>query len=122
MRVLLALIGTAAILTNLLPLASYSGEPSLTVGAGARSCAQFSQDYATSPDIMETLYFTWAQGYLTGFARASSAETNLKPSSRDDKWQMAFVREYWGAHPLSPYSEAVAALNLGLIKFHLGVK
>ena len=122
MRVPLALISTAAIMANLLPSASYSGEPSLTVGAGARSCAQFAQDYAASPDIMENLYFTWAQGYLTGFARASRSETKLKPSSRDEKWQKSFVREYCGTHPLSPYSEAVAALNLDLIKFHLGVE
>ncbi len=104
-------------------LAEESREPALKVGAGSRSCAQFARDYTASPEIMEGLYFTWAQGYLTGFSFASGGvdqSVDLMPPSRGESWQKSFIREYCQSHPLSPYSEAVAALNLELIRFHHG--
>lgn len=94
-------------------------EPALTVGAGARTCAQFARDYTADPELIETLYFTWAQGYLSGFARASGTKLDLMPSARGETWQKSYVREYCAKNPLSPFSEAAASLNLELIKFHV---
>ncbi len=101
--------------------AAQDQEPTLTAGAGARSCAQFSVDCETAPELMEELYFTWTQGYLTGFARASAAarsgrHANLTPPGRSVDWQKSYVREYCGSHPLSPYSEAAASLTLEILK------
>lgn len=94
---------------------------SLTVGAGAVTCGKFAQYYAEAPEIIETVYFTWAQGYVTGFARSLGAmgakDLDLRPPGFGEKEQKHFVREYCTNRPLADYSEAAAALLQEIIKF-----
>jgi hypothetical protein len=35
-------------------------------GDGMDSCAVFAQEYAANPDAAENVYFTWAQGFMSG--------------------------------------------------------
>ena len=35
------------------------------MGAGITSCAMFAQEYGKDPDLVERLYFSWAQGYMS---------------------------------------------------------
>ena len=112
----LVLLAAVAALTIRQP-AAYADDPALKVGAGARSCAQFKRDYAAAPELMEGLYFSWAQGYLTGFSMGStSGNPWVHLRAHDDKWQQEFLREYCQKKPLSPFSEATVALMLELSK------
>ena len=92
---------------------------SVKVGVGVRSCAQFAEDYRSTPELMEVIYFSWAQGYLTGINIVTSTEDdqalNLFPPGFGEKAQKEFVREYCAMHPLAPYSEAVAFLRFEVI-------
>jgi hypothetical protein len=102
-------------------VAADADEAALQVGAGTRSCAQFERDYSENPEFFELVYFSWAQGYLSGFWIAASSKNpdpthDLMPQGRGESWQRSFIREYCQEHPLSPYSEAVATLNLELAK------
>jgi len=40
-------------------------------GAGSQSCAQFAKAYSANPTFAENAYFTWAQGFMTGFNLAA---------------------------------------------------
>ena len=85
-------------------------------GAGASTCAQFAQAYATSPDGAEPLYFTWAQGFMSGLN--TSAIARKTPSkdlaSEPVAEQEAAIRDYCDKHPLQEYWEAAFALYLSL--------
>lgn len=95
-------------------------EPVYKWGLGVRSCTQFAQDYKSNPELWETLYYVWAEGYMTGFEMARSSflkeDTDLNPYNRDEKWRRESLRYYCSDHPLAPYSEAVANLVLELMQ------
>jgi hypothetical protein len=38
---------------------------SLEAGAGTTTCGQFASNYARDPELMESIYFAWAQGFMT---------------------------------------------------------
>ena len=109
----LCLIGAAAIA---LVCASISAarEPTLKWGLGVRSCAKFAQDFKENPESWETIYYVWAEGYLTGFNVALGVlrgqSVDLNPHERSEQWRRESIREYCASHPLAPYSEAVINL------------
>ena len=35
-------------------------------GLGMHSCSEFARSYAANPSVTEDLYFTWAQGFMSG--------------------------------------------------------
>ncbi len=77
-------------------------------GHGLATCAQFAEDYKVSPELNETMYFTWAQGFMSGLNVASIREHG---TYRDvagvsiDALKSSF-RSYCDQHPLSLYEEA----------------
>ena len=38
-----------------------------TYGTGVGSCGKFAADYRQNPDQVDNLFFTWAQGFMSGF-------------------------------------------------------
>jgi hypothetical protein len=94
-------------------------ELTLKWGLGTRSCAKFAADFKADPETWETLYYVWAEGYLTGFNLAQAAHgqaSDLNPFGRNEKWRRESIREYCDQHPLAPYSQAVANLLLELLQ------
>jgi hypothetical protein len=80
-------------------------------GAGSFSCAEFTKAYRQYPDDMGGLYFSWAQGFMTGLNVAFlSPWTPLDFSRWSVKRQQMYIREYCDAHPLKLYMEAVLTL------------
>ena len=76
---------------------------------GTSECPQFLQHVRENPDILETTYFTWAQGVLSGWNMRAMADKrdvlNLALMAPDQ--QQAHVREYCEKHPDSAYFVAV---------------
>ncbi len=116
----LSLISSTAVL-----FAATTGhaDPTLKVGAGVRSCAQFRRDYQANPELVEALYFTWAQGYLSGaslFSSDGEPTVDLLPEGHTEQSQREYLREFCQKKPLSPFSEGVATLFLELLKLSQG--
>jgi hypothetical protein len=77
-------------------------------GFGASSCSEFAQAYREDPTTVEGLYFTWAQGYMSGANVAGRVLRDLAGRSLEN--QEAHIRSYCDNHPLSSYAEAVLSL------------
>lgn len=44
----------------------------LFAGAGIASCATFAEQYRSSPQVVELVYFAWAQGFMAGPSKSFS--------------------------------------------------
>jgi hypothetical protein len=100
-----------AILASLItavPLCPALGEAQ-NFGHGLATCAQFAEDYKASPQLNETLYFTWAQGFMSGLNVASIREhaTFRDVSGASIDSLKSSFRTYCDQHPLRLYEEAV---------------
>jgi hypothetical protein len=87
-------------------------EPIELAGVGLKTCGQFAQDYRNNPDIAEALYFTWAQGFLSGvnmLAKGKGSVTRDLASISVEE-QKSWMRHYCNEHPLERYY--TGALNL----------
>jgi hypothetical protein len=76
-------------------------------GAGTYTCAEFTQQYKESPQFVETLYFSWAQGFMTGQNLGAKIKRDL---GGDIEIQKGFLRTYCAANPHKSYGEAVVDL------------
>jgi hypothetical protein len=107
-----------ALLAMLLTQAAVAScrEKASGMGIGQESCAQFGKDYQESPEHWETLYFYWAQGYMSALNTALIIRYGIEHDTSTDlgKWsagtQEEFVRSYCDQHPLTEYRDAVDAL------------
>ena len=81
----------------------------LFAGAGITSCATFAEQYRSSPQVVELVYFTWAQGFMAGMSatdvKATGRARDLSSMTTDE--QKGYLRSYCDAHPLSEYMYAV---------------
>lgn len=95
-----------------MPACSQQAKNFAGTGAGALSCAQFGQFYKESPDYVETLYFTWAQGMMSGLNYALAAR--IMPMSNLASWdnarQTQHIRAYCSESPLAFYTQAAIDL------------
>jgi hypothetical protein len=109
MKSFLALSFVLATITS--DLGAEKGE---AYGLGTRTCAQFAQEYGNSknPEMIESFYFTWAQGFMSGlnliFVANNHAFYDLGNSSMAD--QKSRLRAYCSQHPLSAFFDAVMGL------------
>jgi hypothetical protein len=101
-----------AVFFILTPQWSFSKDATLISGLGAGTCAQFAQDYRKTPDAAETIYFNWAQGFMTGrnTALAMAKQTTHDLNSIRIIDQKASIRSYCDAHPLNFFFIAVLDL------------
>lgn len=91
----------------------------LISGAGTYTCGEFAKDYSQNPKMVENLFFTWAQGFMTGLNLESS--TNgiegikvYRDLGQHIENQKEKVRAYCNDHPLVPYPSAVMDLYSSL--------
>jgi hypothetical protein len=90
-----------------------------SMGAGTKSCAVFVRTYKDKPKTAEMIYFSWAQGYMSGVNVAAgiknrdvrSANLNAIPVTA----QQRYIRDFCARNPLKDYRDAVDAL-LGEIR------
>jgi hypothetical protein len=80
-------------------------------GVGTYTCAEALRDSRRDHNV-ELLYFSWAQGWMTGWnlaqmnANQRSANLNARPLAD----QRAFIATYCGLHPEGLYMDAVHQL------------
>jgi hypothetical protein len=83
-------------------------------GVGMHSCAEFAKLYASNPSMAEDIYFTWAQGFMSGLNMASAVQNgvdrNLGGTSADMSAQKVRIRSFCDSHPLAQYGLAVIDL------------
>jgi len=88
----------------------------LFAGAGITSCATFAEQYRSSPQVVELVYFAWAQGFMAGMnatdVKATGRARDL--SSMTTNEQKDYLRSYCDAHPLSEYMYAAWDLYMKL--------
>ena len=83
------------------------------IGAGVSSCADFGQDFKSAPNEMGSLYFTWAQGFMSGLNTrhlGTLDATDLNSKSFSLSSQQHFIERYCDQHPLADFVDAVMAL------------
>ena len=84
------------------------------MGAGTRSCAVFARTYKDKPKTADMIYFSWAQGYMSGVIRAARADNKASRPANLNAMSIAaqqkFIREFCDRNPLKDYRAAVDAL------------
>ena len=97
-----------------------SGGEMAGMGAGTLTCAKFAQIFAGSPDSAEFEFYSWAQGFMSGWnianVRAGQPMHDLNATSQTS--QETYLRQYCDQHPLRGYVEGVMALFGSLPNTH----
>jgi len=87
-------------------------EQGAMTGVGMTSCAEFAQKYRDDPNFAHTLYFVWAQGFMSGLNLMQLA---LKGPMHDlNGWpfsqQQLHIRTFCDQRPLSTVAQAVRSV------------
>jgi hypothetical protein len=85
-------------------------------GVGGTSCAKFAELYRGQPEFTNTVYASWAQGFMSGWNFSTMAEhkTHRELGAQSAETQMAYIRNYCDSHPLAPFLKAVLDFYLTL--------
>ena len=81
------------------------------VGPGATPCQRFNADIATNPASRRD-YLAWAQGYMTGLNKSSTAPKNLRGWRLEQQRQ--HIRAFCDKRPLAMIGDAVDDLFTNL--------
>ena len=81
------------------------------MGMGTNSCSKFAEVYRESPARWEILFFSWAQGFMSGlnFERIELGQYR-DMSAMPTGAQKNVIRVYCDRHPLGNYMDAVIDL------------
>jgi hypothetical protein len=73
------------------------------MGAGMQSCGSFAETYRQSPTMAETLFFSWAQGFMsaTNIYRIVAGNNAKNLNAISVEAQQARIRTYCDVHPLA---------------------
>jgi hypothetical protein len=95
---------------------SARADNTMFAGAGISSCATFAEQYRGSREVVELVYFSWAQGFMSGLNASDVKATGRARdiSSMTTTEQKAYLRSYCDAHPLSEYMYGVWDLYMKL--------
>ena len=86
-------------------------ENHVVIGAGGKTCAEFAKAYQQEPEIVEALFLTWAQGFLSGVSVMSpTAMDSDDARSLTVQEQRSFIRNYCNQHPLETFQSATISL------------
>ena len=89
-----------------MPAAAYTVQ-----GLGAATCAEFGKQYRVEPSGVETAYFGWAQGYMSGLnMMAQSQNLPARELSLDLPAQQQTIRQFCADNPLRNYMDAATHL------------
>ena len=80
------------------------------MGPGSVSCGKFAADYRQNPDQVDNLFFTWAQGFMSGFNVTETTGTYRDMTAVPIDAQKKFILNYCDQHPSLEYAKAVMEL------------
>ena len=100
-------------------LTSVAGHAASAEGVGVEPCVKVTDDYQEDPSS-ESLYFAWAEGFMSGanIARRDDDEKAFHSMSFDE--QRAYLRAYCAQNPFEKYVAAVGHLYRDLHTNHDG--
>jgi hypothetical protein len=106
-RVLASLLAVAAVLGP----ARAAGDGDIA-GAGAATCAAFTEKVRTNGDPAILVVTTWEQGYMTGLNRALlvAGVPGRDLSAKTFEQETKFILDYCAAHPDEPFYESAQSL------------
>jgi hypothetical protein len=86
------------------------------VGIGLSTCTEFANLYKLDAETAENRFFSWAQGFMSGydFAQRDNTKNMFNLALMETKEQQAFLRSYCDQHPLGDYFDAVTHLMIEL--------
>lgn len=103
-------------LVLLVPVQARAATDYPLMGIGLGSCSVFASQYRQWGVTIETSYFAWAQGFMSGLnmaaPHAGRDARNLKAITTED--QEARLRSYCDQHPSGDYIDAVIDLYVSL--------
>jgi hypothetical protein len=114
-------VARVALCLGLMALSSpvTAAEQYQSMGAGTRSCAVFARTYKDKPKTADMIYFSWAQGYMSGVNLAAGINNkDYRPANLNAMAiaaQQRFIRDFCDRNPLKDFREAVDTL-LGNIR------
>lgn len=77
-------------------------------GLGSSSCAEFAKMYQGDPEYTDRLFFSWAQGFMSGLNMAALAnQTRPRDLAGITADQMQELRTYCADNPLKNYMDGV---------------
>jgi hypothetical protein len=80
-----------------------------TRGVGLGSCAEYAELYQKSPEAIDNMYYSWAQGFISG-VNAGLEKDFFDLNALTTDQMKRFIRQYCDAHPLASYRNAVGEL------------
>ena len=86
------------------------------MGVGYMTCTQFADFYKDDAEGVETGFFNWAQGFMSGVNFGNFTDEHavagktVNLAAMELKEQKAFLRRYCDQHPLAQYVDAVLHL------------
>jgi len=85
-------------------------------GIGNTSCGKFMTSYKENPAKAETLYFSWAQGFMSSinFNRKMQNGTPIDFGAMPSAAQFSWVRDYCQKNPMKSYLRAATELFLAV--------
>jgi hypothetical protein len=85
-------------------------------GAGILTCRQFANMYRGHPELAENVFFTWAQGFMTGmnYAKIEAHRKSANLGAMTTAKQKSYIRSYCDAHPSEFFLKAVTTLYFRL--------
>lgn len=95
-------------------------------GLGKESCAKFGELYKLNPTQAEDLFFTWAQGFISGLDLETELQAGV--TRLPDGGSLPLepiklqIRSFCDAHPLAPYYSSVTKVYMGLPAKAVGAK
>jgi hypothetical protein len=84
-------------------IANAADDTKMGLGVGGQTCGVFAEAYRQDPHIAETIYFTWAQGYMSGqnILTVLSTGKTVDLSGVPITQLESSIREYCDSHPLA---------------------
>jgi hypothetical protein len=108
---------SAFVFVSLVLASPVLAEESIVVsGVGASSCGKFTTSYKDNPARAETLYFSWAQGFMSSInlnrkmQNGTPVDFGVMPSAAQVSW----IRGYCQKNPMKTYLRAATELFLTL--------
>jgi hypothetical protein len=85
-------------------------------GAGTLTCRQFASMYRGHPELAENVFFTWAQGFMTGvnYAKIAAHGKSADLGAMTTAKQKSYIRSYCDAHPSEVFLKAITNLYFRL--------
>jgi hypothetical protein len=112
------ILSTSAFVVLSLALASpiLAEDAPVVSGVGISSCGKFTNSYKENSARTETLYLSWAQGFMSSINlnRKMQNGTPIDFAAMRSAAQLSWIRDYCQKNPLKTYLRATTELFLAL--------